>query len=292
MSASRSSAIAIIGSVSIDTIVDGSDRTRKRGGVTTYAGLACQRLGWAVEICTNTADADAWMLDALKAEGLHVRRGFSPQTTRFINHINGDARQQEMPAAAAPITAELCAEVQASCILLGPLHPNDITAKNQDTLAGSGATIALDLQGHVRRVSKGHVYPAVAPGIEAALRGAHLLKADTDELGLVLAFYACSLPDLMARYDIDELVLTQGSRGGLIHRRDGSPTPYSARPLKQQGDPTGAGDVFFAAYLYHRVHRRQDIAAAAAAAAEIAARQVEGQFIDAATLRLPSAPLA
>ena len=279
-------AFAVIGSTTIDTVVAAAGRSRKRGGVTTYAGLAARLLGLDVEVRTNLADADACILDALSTRGIRVRRGPSPATTHFTNYIDGDARRQEMPAAAAPLTAAQCAGTEAACILLGPLHPEDIADQAVESLARSTADVALDLQGYVRRVDNGRVSAHVAPGIDAALRAARLLKADTDELDLVLAHCHCDLARLLERYAIDELVLTRGSRGGTVHIRASGPVPYAARPAKRAGDPTGAGDVFFAAYLHARLFDAQSPETAATRAAEIAARQIEGDFIPAALLEL------
>lgn len=279
-------AFAVIGSTAIDTVVDGTERRLKRGGVTTYAGLAARLLGLEVEVRTNVADADAWILDTLSTRGIQVRRGPSPATTHFTNYIDGDARQQEMPAAAAPLTAAQCAGTEAACILLGPLHPDDIADEAVDLLGRSTADVALDLQGYVRRVENGRVSPHVAPGINAALHAARLLKADADELDLVLAHCHCDLTQLLERYAIDELILTRGSRGGTVHIRGADTVPYAAHPTQRQGDPTGAGDVFFAAYLHARLFNQQSPETAAARAAEIAARQIEGDFIPSTLLEL------
>ena len=279
-------ALAVVGSTTIDTVVDGDHRRLKRGGVPTYAGLAARLLGLEVEIRTNVAEADAWILDTLSAKGIRVQRGPSPATTRFTNYIDGDARQQEIPAAAAPLTAAQCAATEAACVLLGPLHPDDIAAEAVESLAHSTADVALDLQGYVRRVENGRVTPLVAPGIEVALRAARLLKADADELALVLAHCACDLPHLLERYAIDELVLTRGSQGGTVHLRGADPVLYAAHPAQHQGDPTGAGDVFFAAYLHVRLFNGQSPATASAQAAEVAARQIEGRFIPTEQLAL------
>jgi sugar/nucleoside kinase (ribokinase family) len=62
---------------------------------------------------------------------------------------------------------------------------------------------------------------------------------------------------------------------------------YAAEGIETRTDPTGAGDVFFAAYLLSRFFRNQDIAQACRYAAGIAARQVEGRYIGFDRLVLP-----
>jgi len=53
---------------------------------------------------------------------------------------------------------------------------------------------------------------------------------------------------LMDRFDIAEWVVTSGSTGGCIHVRGGQLHPYRPAPIDISVDPTGAGDVFLAAY--------------------------------------------
>ena len=85
---------------------------------------------------------------------------------------------------------------------------------------------------------------------------------------------------------VAEWVVTEGSHGGWVASGKGERKKFASVPVAMVADPTGAGDVFFAAYLAHRLHRGVGIATAAQRAAALAARQVEGGFIDEATLRL------
>ena len=55
-------------------------------------------------------------------------------------------------------------------------------------------------------------------------------------------------------------------------------------------DPTGAGDVFFAAYLASRIYARQSIEEACERAASLAALQVEGRYIQGTLLEAPKRP--
>lgn len=273
-------AIAVIGSTTIDTVVQGKRRTLKCGGVTTYAGLAAQRLGYNTAVATRIAPADDGILDPLRAQGIAVHSAPSPQTTRFVNYVDGDQRQQQMPAAAAPIGPELMRQaLKANVLLLGPLHPDDIDPQALDLTRGAAGPVALDLQGYVRRVIDGRVHPEVSPRIDQALSVTRILKADQNELAAVLAFYDCDLPTLTRHHGLDEILVTKGSQGGIVFTAAGQTFDYAAHPLQNPGDPTGAGDVFFAAYLCHRLFRQDPAPQAAAAAARTAALQIEGRFI-------------
>ena len=146
--------------------------------------------------------------------------------------------------------------------------------------------MSLDLQGYVRRIEGTQVYQGVASGLYAALLRADYVKTSNDELELVLADCGLTLDQLMRDYSVTEWIVTEGSHGGWVASRKGQRTKFASASVAAVADPTGAGDVFFAAYLAHRLHRGAGIATAAQRAAALAARQVEGGFIAAATLRL------
>ena len=224
-------AVAVIGSATIDRVVQGGVSAYKRGGVVAYAGLTFAELGVETRVLTNVATADRAMLAVLQQRGIAVYVGESAATTCFVNYVDGDARRQELLACAAPIAAAQ----------LGPV------------LAGAE-----------------HVH----------------LGPSNDELELVLADCGLTLDQLMRDYSVTEWIVTEGSHGGWVASRQGTRTKFASAPVATVADPTGAGDVFFAAYIAHRLHRGAGIATAAQRAAALAARQVEGGFIAAVMLRL------
>ncbi len=61
---------------------------------------------------------------------------------------------------------------------------------------------------------------------------------------------------------------------------------YAASQVGRVADPTGASDVFFAAYLVRRLHEGQSIEASCRHAAEVAAQHVQGKYIPDDCLRL------
>ena len=74
-------------------------------------------------------------------------------------------------------------------------------------------------------------------------------------------------------------MVTFGDKGGFVQKQSGETFHYDAAMIKTPIDPTGAGDVFFAAYIASRMVDRKDIPDACIYAAKIAARQVEGKYI-------------
>ena len=95
----------------------------------------------------------------------------------------------------------------------------------------------------------------------------------------------------MQQFKIEQSVVTLGAKGGFVQTSGGDKIRYDSGRLEAQGDPTGAGDVFFAAYLVNHVFNRMKILDACQSAARIAARQIEGNFIPHHQLALRSNPL-
>ena len=166
---------------------------------------------------------------------------------------------------------------------MGPLHPRDLAG---DVLTAMDGVVSLDIQGYVRRIERTQVFQGIAGNLYAALQRADYVKTSSDELELVLADCGLTLDQLMRDCSVAEWVVTEGSHGGWVASGEGERTKFASAPVATVADPTGAGDVFFAAYLAHRLHRGVGIDTAAQRAAALAARQVEGGFIDEATLRL------
>jgi sugar/nucleoside kinase (ribokinase family) len=279
--------VAVIGPVAIDRVVQDGVSVYKRGGVVTYAGLTYVELGIATSAVTNIASADREILTLLRQRGIEVYAGDSLQTTHFVNYIAGDERRQELLACATPIVATQFEEVinEVKHVHLGPLYPDDIALA---ALAGIGAKcrVSLDIQGYVRRLAGKEVVPEVARELLQVLRCADVVKASAEELQLVLAYCDRLLSQLMADCGITEWIVTDGSCGGWVVDETGRQTDFAAHPITAVADPTGAGDVFFAAYLVSRLHRGEDCGDATRFAAELAGRQVAGDFIDASSLRL------
>lgn len=284
--------VLVVGSIAIDTIVENRKTAERLGGVVAYGGLTFQRLGVATAVVTNIAEADRGILDALAREGVAVHAGNSIRTTRFVNESRGDLREQRMPEAAGPVTADQIRPFLPAIrhVHAGPLHPDDIDPQAMALMGESKKLVSLDVQGYLRRAENGRIVPGVSAGLEGALRAAHIVKADEGELGLMLDHFRDSLPGFLQRFRIDEAVITRGSRGASVWTRSGEGYHFAAEAVRRPASTVGAGDVFFAAYLAAHVYRKLDIDLAAGFAAGVAARQVAGKHIAPALLDLPSEP--
>ena len=280
--------IAVVGSTTIDEIVDNGRRICKMGGVTTYAGLTYRRHGIRTLAVSNLAEQDLHLLDKLKAEKIAVCRGNSTCTTHFVNYIRGDERSQKLLLQADTIQAAQIRAIldQVDGLHLGPLHPGDIEWDAVNLSNSPELKIFIDVQGLTRKIDNKRISTSVSVHMDRALEIADIVKANGAEYRGVLDFYRITSSELMRRFHLQEIVVTLGAKGGFVQKPDGTAIHYPAFGIGSGVDPTGAGDVFFAAYVVSRLAAGKDILAACRHAAGIASRQVAGRYIAAGTLQL------
>jgi sugar/nucleoside kinase (ribokinase family) len=273
--------IAVVGSTTIDKIISGKRSYLKLGGVTTYAGITYRRQGLPVIIVSNMAKQDEKLMDKLTAEDISVFGEESDLSTYFITHIKGDNRQLELLQRARSIRISQIRSILGKIggLHLGPLHPLDLDSSVLASLQNSNLKIFLDVQGYTRTIKNRKIHRQVCDQMTAGLSLAHIAKANEAEYHTILSFFGMTLSELMRRFEIEEFVVTMGRGGGFIQKRNGKRFQYQAAKIKTLNDPTGAGDVFLAAYVIHRFVKKTNIPEACLAASEMAARQIEGKYI-------------
>ncbi len=280
--------IGIIVSTTIDKIVAPDHSFLKLGGVTTYAGITYRRHGIPVFIISNIAEQDLEIMGTLHAEGIRVFSAKSNLSTYFVNHNRGDIRYQELLQQAGSIKIGQIQSIfdRVDGLHLGPLHPLDIEAAALRSLHHSNLKIILDVQGYTRMVRNKKVHRSVSVQMSTGLTLAHIVKANEAEVQAILAFYQMTLEELVRCFEIKEFVVTLGDRGGFVHTQNGDIFHYDAAIIKTAVDPTGAGDVFLAAYIANRFVDKKDIPGACTYAAKIAAHQVAGEYITTEELKV------
>ena len=174
----------------------------------------------------------------------------------------------------------------ADGVHLGPLHPKDIDISGIKSLKGLNRQVILDIQGLVRTVRNGNVYLAGSQQLIDALGVSQIVKANRHEYDVMLDFFQTDLMTIMQRFDIREFVVTSGASGGFVQESTAPATPYAAAPAKSDGDPTGAGDIFMAAYVVEHLLKQRSVADACQYAASLVAQQFEGKFIKEDELRI------
>jgi len=273
--------IGVVGSTTIDKIVSHDQRVTKMGGVTAYAGITYSRFGIKTLAVTNIAKNDWSIIDRLEQENITVLNGKTNHTTHFVNDIKENSRRQELLSRARSIQPGQLSAVmkRVGGLHLGPLHPDDILSEALTAMHNPEVKIFLDIQGYTRKVVTSIVSAAVSRHLPLALKSAHIIKANGTELNYILEHHQMGLAELMKSFEIEESVITLGRKGGWVQTLSGEKYDYAADRIDTVVDPTGAGDVFFAAYLTGRFANHLDIPDACRSAAHTAARQAAGKHI-------------
>lgn len=244
------------------------------GGVVHYAGLAFAALGARTRIVTRCRAEEAdELLAALRSARVETRALASRETTTYANDYTGNEDQHELLATSDPIApSDLPAAWRAAdAIHLGPLHRRDLLPETLSILRGH---VGIDLQGLVRERSPEGT--RLAPNAELKDYLAHVSVAKAAEEEIAVLLEGMTLREFQREYAIPELLVTRGARGALLVTGDGV-EEIAAVPAPRRF-PTGAGDVFLAAYLFARAAGRSPRAAGRVAARASAAQIEHGHL--------------
>ncbi len=239
------------------------------GGTVTYAALAARGLGLSVAVLTSAPD-ELELSTHLPGVDLHVEP--APDATTFENIYEGQRRRQFLHATAAPLKAAHLPPGwrDSSIVLLGPIAGE----LGLDWLGVfSCGLVGVTPQGWMRQWdSSGRV--SKRPWLEArkVLSCVDVLvfsEEDVDEDSALIERYA-----EMATI----AVVTQGNNGATVFHKGASQRFPAFRA--QVVDPTGAGDVFAAAFLV-RLRETNDPWASARFANCAASFAIEGPGVSA-----------
>jgi sugar/nucleoside kinase (ribokinase family) len=209
------------------------------GGSVTYATATARQLGWeagALTACGHDFDP------ARELPGVPVFLDRGKSTTRFVNEYGPDGvRRQVLLARADRIHVGPLPEPwrRPDALLLAPL-----AGEIEGALAPSfeAEAVGAIAQGWVRAFAPDGTVSAAEwrdPG--AALVGVHVLFVSQHDLPPT----GPQPRDFLAW--VPMVAVTRGWRGALLHTRDAThDVPGFPRP---EVDPTGAGDVFAAAFM-------------------------------------------
>ncbi|HLG63167.1 MAG TPA: PfkB family carbohydrate kinase [Ktedonosporobacter sp.] len=239
-----------IGHVARDLHPDG---TFSLGGTVTFAALTAHRLGVTAGIVTRADPQLAIDLPQLLPD-LAFQLCPSTATTTFKNLYHEGFRTQYLHARAeAILPADVPTAWRASpIVLLGPLAQELDPAFVTLFPRRPGATIAATPQGWLRRWdASGRVWPTPWLAAENVLPRLDALILSHDDL-LPFANHNREEADAMLAhwsYLVPLLVATDGRYGATLFRH-GVAQRFPAY-VASEVDPTGAGDVFAAAFLIH-----------------------------------------
>jgi 1D-myo-inositol 3-kinase len=259
----------VIGHVSKDLVGDGY----RLGGTAAYAALTARNLGRSVAVVTS-ADPDLELGTLLS--GIELICLPSPHTTTFANVYGAEGRQQHVEAVAERIKNDNIPTewIGTPVVLLGP-----IAGEFGEEMIGlfPSSLVGLTPQGWLRRWDeRGRVFPRewtkareFLPQVEALFVSEEDMQGPAGDLRTLLA-----LPRMS--------VVTEGQGGATLHYQ-GEIVHCAARQT-QAVDPTGAGDVFAAAFLI-RLDETADPYEAARFANVAASLSVERAGIEAVPTR-------
>ncbi|HEY7091998.1 MAG TPA: PfkB family carbohydrate kinase [Ktedonobacterales bacterium] len=270
----------VVGHASRDLLPDG---TWRLGGGVSYAGVAAGRLGLRVGVLTSAPPDVLAALRAALPNAAIVNVPASEATT-FENIYDATGRRQFLRARAESLTLDHLPPTwaEARIVLLAPVAQEVDPSFAQAFL---GALVAAAPQGWLRRwdaqgtVSPGplDVAPQLLPHVRALILSRDdllLLNADAEQkeqADTVIATWASRVPFV---------AVTRGSDGADLCAR-GAPAELFPGMTAHEIDPTGAGDVFAAAFLGW-LDRTGDARAAVRFANHVAACSVERVGVESA----------
>jgi sugar/nucleoside kinase (ribokinase family) len=248
-----------IGHFAKDVTPDG----HRLGGSVAYSALTAHALGYAAGIVT----AGAQDVDVSALNEVAVQRVPSAHSTTFQNQYYNGARTQHLLARAealqpnhiplewmrAPIVhlAPLAVEFEPADFLLG--FENAFVG-----LTGQGMLRAWDEAGRVRRAAWPNALAAL-PHTSATIISIEDVNGDWAEA------------ERWAKAS-RVLVVTEGKQGCTVFVKGEGARQFSA-PSMNEMDPTGAGDIFAAAFFIH-LYETGDVWAAARLANHLAANSI------------------
>ncbi len=262
----------VIGHVTQDAVASGF----RLGGTATYAGVTAARLGWSVRVLTaGNAEARGSLTELLpEAEFSWVE---SPESTRFHNRYHGEIREQHLLSLAAPLIADALPVdwLESEVAHLGPVAQE--VDQHLMTAFPPLTTVGVTPQGWLRlwdqsgRVETAEWGPATAQ--LSSLSALVLSREDVGGSDIRLDHY---------REHSRLMVVTRGFRGCTIYA--GGQVIHLETRSAVEMDPTGAGDVFAAAFFI-RLHETGDPVQAARFANVAGSFSVEGPGTDAIPTR-------
>jgi 1D-myo-inositol 3-kinase len=235
------------------------------GGSVSYAATTARQMGYRVGIVTSAGpDMD---LDAA-LPGAQILCDRAAETTLFENIYHNGQRTQILHRQANLLT---CHQVPAAWRGAPMAYLGSIDQEIDDSVFHcfeSGVKTGVMPQGFFRKWDeRGHVYFTEWAPSEFLLRRINLLVLSELDVPRPMG-----LAHTWAEF-IQIVVVTHAERGATVFHA-GQARHYPARPARQV-DPTGAGDVFAAAFLI-RLTETGDAGLAAVFANAVASFSVEG----------------
>ncbi|AIF69597.1 hypothetical protein PAP_05985 [Palaeococcus pacificus DY20341] len=233
--------VLVIGHLTKDVIIKGSERFERVGGGVYYSALALVTFG-EVSILTKIGeDFPKEKLYELENCGIKVIALPSKQTTTYeLRYLNEGERVLKLLARGEEMKPEELPELGGFDVVLANPVAGEIPKETLEIL--KNGELALDLQGIVREFKDGVRIGKIDSEV---LRGVKILHADINEI-LSLGSFEKAIQILKENVEV-ALISNGGERGIAIKK--GQIYAYYP-PRTKIKDATGAGDTFLAAFTY------------------------------------------
>jgi len=245
--------VLAIGHIAKDRNIVGERSEVAAGGAVYYGGMVLLSLGLRVAIMTRLAEEDFDILNELKAAGAKVYASPAPQTSGIENFHpdpNSDKRICRLLGFAGPFQIPDLPPVKARLYYIGTVVPGEEDLTFIKEIASRGP-IALDPQGHMRRIINGELISDGWEKAEEVIPLVHYLKVDDREAAALTGEsdrYRAA--ETLRKWGAKEVVLTHQA-GVLVHAGDKVvEAPFRPRSLAGR---TGRGDTCFSSYFGRRL---------------------------------------
>jgi sugar/nucleoside kinase (ribokinase family) len=223
----------IIGHITKDLI----HNDYRLGGTAVYSGVLAHRMGMKVAVYTSGASN----LDLDIMQGIDIIDQPGPGTTTFINEYSPEGRTQRLLDRADDLDINKIPEKwkQAKIIHLAPVAQEIPLSAIRELPEG---TLAFSLQGWMRDWDEeGWITSIPMPRLDPPARENSVGFVSIEDLGNDRS----KLKDIQSQFPL--LVFTLGPSG--IELRYGDRILAVPAPSMEEHDPTGAGDIFTAAFM-------------------------------------------
>ncbi len=241
--------LVVIGPVTKDLIVIGDEETQKIGGATYFQSFVFEKFYSDYLAIVNCADENLVKDFPDKDKVRVIEKG---DTHFFINSYpdknNRDFRFQLSNFADIPVLREDLKDIlpeEIDGFVLNPLNRFDFPADTIEYLKSFGVPIFMSIQGFLRvKGDKANDNYALKldyfDKLTSILSGVNVIFLDEREKNII-----------GLDYDVDEIVITNGSKGSRIICAD--EIKISAVPCEKVVDTTGCGDTYMAAYVVQKL---------------------------------------
>ena len=249
---------------------DISGKGFRPGGTATFSAITASKLGYKVGVVTSTNDQK--LLKAFQDNNISVRVVPAITSTVFDNTYKGASRTQRVLSTASPITSRHVPEKwkKTPIVHLGPVAQELKTSISK--IFSPSSLIGITPQGWLRKWNEGS-FVSFQPWVKSdeLLKNSSIIITSLEDFGGNRE----ELQKVVAM--APTVVVTLAEKGALLYKKGNEVGSFSTRSANAI-DPTGAGDVFAAAYLI-RLFETKDHKQACHFANTVASLSTEGKGI-------------